>query len=85
MAERRSAPAALLVGGEDAAPLPAYSECDELLLRAGPGAAAACGGETLPEDADAHDVDQPPQALQEVPWRCLDASHAASCTRYVAL
>ena len=81
MAEERSLPAALLLGGEDAAPLPADSDGDGPLWQAGPGAEAACGGETLPEDADAHDVDQPPLALDEVPWRCLDTSHAASCTR----
>lgn len=82
MVEERSAPAALLLGGERATPLPADGECDGPLLRAGQGADAACG-QTLPEDVDADDVDQSPQqqALQEVPWRCLDASHAASCTR----
>jgi hypothetical protein len=80
MAEERSAPAALLLGGERAAPLPADGECDGQLLRAGQGAEAACG-QTLPEDADADDVDEYPQALDEVPWRCLDVSHAASCTR----
>ena len=77
MAEERSAPASLLRGGVDTAPLPVDGALPDDLFQAGPWVDDTCG-EALTDAAPL--AAQPP--LPEVPWRCIDESHAATCTRY---